>query len=107
MSSTTTTPGQEPNFYQAKKGLKNWLYTVDHKRIGMMYLVAILAALLLGGVFALLVRIELFSPGQQIVGKDRYTDFVGQNFDGGVEAFEHRVSEDLLTKQWIEVMTFQ
>ena len=75
MSSTTTTPGQEPNFYQAKKGLKNWLYTVDHKRIGMMYLVAILAALLLGGLFALLVRIELFSPGQQIVGKDRYNEF--------------------------------
>ncbi len=75
MSSTTATPGHEPNFYQAKKGLKNWLYTVDHKRIGMMYLVAILSALLLGGFFALLVRIELFSPGQQIVGKDRYNEF--------------------------------
>ena len=75
MSSTTTTPGKEPNFYQAKKGLKNWLYTVDHKRIGMMYLAAILGALLLGGFFALLVRIELFSPGQQLVGKDRYNEF--------------------------------
>ncbi|MBP9088085.1 MAG: cbb3-type cytochrome c oxidase subunit I [Kofleriaceae bacterium] len=75
MSSTTATPGREPNFYQAKKGLKNWLYTVDHKRIGMMYLVAILGALLLGGFFALLVRIELFSPGQQLVGKDRYNEF--------------------------------
>ena len=35
----------------------------------------ILGALILGGAFALLVRIELFSPGEQIMGKDRYNEF--------------------------------
>ncbi|HPH69402.1 MAG TPA: cbb3-type cytochrome c oxidase subunit I, partial [Kofleriaceae bacterium] len=75
MSSTTATPGHEPNYFHAKKGIKNWLYTVDHKRIGLMYLFGILGALLLGGFFALLVRIELFAPGLTIVGKDRYNEF--------------------------------
>jgi cytochrome c oxidase subunit I len=75
MSSTSSTLGKEPNYFQAKKGLKSWLLTVDHKRIGLMYMFGILGALLLGGVFALLVRIELFSPGLTIVGKDRYNEF--------------------------------
>jgi cytochrome c oxidase subunit I len=67
--------GQEPNFFQVKSGIKNWLYTLDHKRIGFMYLFGILGALLLGGVFALLVRIELFEPGQTIIAQDRYNQF--------------------------------
>src|SRR5690349_10874712 len=40
-----------------------------------MYLFGILGALILGGAFALLVRIELFSPGETIVGRDRYNEF--------------------------------
>ena len=54
---------------------------------------------------AILENPDFKDPSGNFVGKDRYTDFVGQNFDGGVEAFEHRIAEDLLTKQWIEVMT--
>ena len=38
------------------------MFTLDHKRIGLMYLVGVLSMFLLGGVFALLVRTELFSP---------------------------------------------
>ncbi|KAB2903704.1 MAG: cytochrome c oxidase subunit I [Kofleriaceae bacterium] len=63
------------SFLEAKKGLKNWLYTLDHKRIGLMYLCGILFSLLLGGAFALLVRTELFSPGYTIVGQDWYNKF--------------------------------
>jgi cytochrome c oxidase subunit 1 len=65
----------EPSYLEVTKGLKSWLYTLDHKRIGLMYLVAILGALLLGGFFALLVRAELFLPGQTFVGQDRYNQF--------------------------------
>jgi cytochrome c oxidase subunit I len=78
MSSATATaePGKpEPDFWHASKGIKSWLTTLDHKRIGFMYLFGILGALILGGAFALLVRIELFSPGQTIVGQDRYNEF--------------------------------
>ena len=44
-------------------------------------------------------------PSGNFVGKDRYQDYIGQNYDGGVEAFERRLGEDILTKTWIEVMT--
>ena len=43
-------------------GLRSWLLTTDHKRIGIMFLVATSLALLLGGIFALLLRIELLTP---------------------------------------------
>jgi cytochrome c oxidase subunit 1 len=61
---TTTLDGQtaEPSFYTAKRGIKNWLYTVDHKRIGIMYLVGVLLAFLAAGILAILVRIELMTP---------------------------------------------
>ena len=60
-----TTKATEPSYIEVKKGLLSWLVTLDHKRIGVMYLIGILGALLLGGVFALLVRAELFLPGQE------------------------------------------
>jgi cytochrome c oxidase subunit 1 len=49
------------------KGLTRWLYTTNHKDIGSMYLWFSFAMFLLGGVFALVVRAELFEPGLQIV----------------------------------------
>jgi cytochrome c oxidase subunit 1 len=63
------------SYLTATRGWKSWAYTLDHKRIGMMYLFGILGALLLGGAFALLVRMELWSPGQTIAGKDAYNKF--------------------------------
>ncbi|MCA9557807.1 MAG: cbb3-type cytochrome c oxidase subunit I, partial [Myxococcales bacterium] len=63
---------QETNYLQAKKGLMSWLYTVDHKRIGVMYLASVLSTFLLGGVMALLVRAELFTAGETIMGADTY-----------------------------------
>jgi cytochrome c oxidase subunit I len=62
----------EPSFLEVKQGLRHWLVTLDHKRIGVMYLIGILGALMLGGAFALLLRLELFFPGQDIVGPDTY-----------------------------------
>ena len=61
---TTTLDGHaaEPSFYTAKRGIKHWLYTVDHKRIGMMYLAGVLLAFLAAGVLAIIVRIELMTP---------------------------------------------
>ncbi|MFT4844762.1 MAG: cytochrome c oxidase subunit 1 [Marinobacter psychrophilus] len=49
------------------KGFTRWLYTTNHKDIGTMYLWFSFAMFLLGGVFALVVRAELFEPGLQIV----------------------------------------
>ncbi len=57
------------------KGLKSWLFTLDHKRIGVMYLFGVLIAFSLGGVFALLLRTELWSPGENFVSADTYNRF--------------------------------
>ncbi|MEP0829065.1 MAG: cytochrome c oxidase subunit I, partial [bacterium] len=56
------------NYLNTPRGLKSWLLTLDHKRIGVLYLIAIMASFFLGGVFALLIRWELFSPGRDIMG---------------------------------------
>ncbi len=44
------------------RGLKSWLLTKDHKRIAIMFLIATTLALALGGVFALVLRVELLTP---------------------------------------------
>jgi len=53
-------------------GLKSWLTTVDHKRIGLMYLWTVLAFFLVGGLFALLIRLELLTPKQTIMTAEMY-----------------------------------
>jgi cytochrome c oxidase subunit 1 len=62
----------ERNFLNYPKGLKSWLLTLDHKRIGVMYLVGISFAFLLGGIFAMLIRLELLHPGRDIMGPQAY-----------------------------------
>lgn len=49
------------------KGITRWLYTTNHKDIGSMYLWFSFAMFLLGGMFALVIRAELFQPGLQLV----------------------------------------
>jgi cytochrome c oxidase subunit 1 len=53
-------------------GFRSWALTLDHKRIGVMYLVATLGSFLLGGMAALAVRTELFSRGPTIMSADTY-----------------------------------
>ncbi len=49
------------------KGIVRWLTTTNHKDIGTMYLVFSLVMFLVGGLFALVIRSELFQPGLQLV----------------------------------------
>ena len=64
--------GADQSYLTHERGFASWAFTLDHKRIGVMYLGSVLAAFLLGGVFALLVRLELWSPGKTIVTHDAY-----------------------------------
>ena len=48
-------------------GIMSWLTTVDHKRIGILYLGTCLLFLLLGGVEALLMRLQLAVPDNDIL----------------------------------------
>lgn len=65
------------NYLNKTKGIKSWLFTLDHKRIGMMYLAAVLFTFLLGGVFAVCVRLELFTAegGNFLKTGDQYNTF--------------------------------
>src|SRR5918996_5211214 len=49
------------------KTVLSWLGTLDHKRIAILYLVFVLTMLFVGGTFALLVRLELLTPGPTIM----------------------------------------
>ncbi|HVZ72520.1 MAG TPA: cbb3-type cytochrome c oxidase subunit I [Polyangia bacterium] len=60
------------NYLNHDRGVMSWLTTVDHKRIGVMYLVSVLIAFLLGGIFAEAVRLELLTPDPTIMGANTY-----------------------------------
>jgi len=62
----------DKNYLQYPKGIRSWLFTLDHKRIGLMYLFAIMFFFFIGGVFAMLIRLELLTPDETIMGPDSY-----------------------------------
>ncbi len=51
----------EHHFLNHTKGILSWALTLDHKRIGLMYLVGVMASFALGGLFALMIRIHLWN----------------------------------------------
>ena len=61
-STVAETPAQSTHvdYLRAKSGIMSWLVTVDHKRIGVMYLFSILFFFLIGGLAALIVRLALY-----------------------------------------------
>lgn len=51
---------------------KNWLTTVDHKKIGIMYILAAILMMFRGGVDALMMRFQLALPGMEFLHADHY-----------------------------------
>lgn len=74
------------DYLNHQKGLWSWLTTIDHKRIGIMYLIVILFFFLIGGIFALLIRMELFSAGPTL-GIDPGTYNRLMTFHGAIMVF--------------------
>jgi cytochrome c oxidase subunit 1 len=62
----------EDNYLMWNHSIKSWLFTQDHKRIAILYLISIFVFFLLGGLFALLSRIELLTPAGDVFEADRY-----------------------------------
>ncbi len=60
------------NYLRAGYTLRSWLLTLDHKRIGIMYLIAITFMFFLGGIFAGLIRLELMTPAGDLVSSSTY-----------------------------------
>ena len=80
MSEAITEPnnGKHPDYlnYQGKhKGLLGWLLSTDHKRIGILYMIAIFSFSLVGVTFGFLMRLELIAPGKTIMDAQTYNSF--------------------------------
>ncbi|MDG2307209.1 MAG: cytochrome c oxidase subunit I [Candidatus Binatia bacterium] len=60
------------NYLNVDYGVWSWLATKDHKRIGLLYLVGITVMFGLGGLAALAIRLELLTPGGDLMGDDTY-----------------------------------
>jgi cytochrome c oxidase subunit 1 len=69
---TRETAFERPNYLNAEYGWKSWLFTLDHKRIAILYLFSVTAFFALGGLFAGLIRLELLTPEGDLFGPDTY-----------------------------------
>ncbi len=57
---------------QGSQGWRSWFFTVDHKRIGIMYGAAALFFFLVGGAEALFIRLQLATPNGSVIGAGTY-----------------------------------
>src|SRR5580704_8261695 len=80
MSATTITaspslpppPGARVDYLNANYGWTSWLFTTDHKRIALLYLVSITFYFFVGGFLAMLMRIHLIDPQGALVQPETY-----------------------------------
>jgi cytochrome c oxidase subunit 1 len=61
------------------KGWLSWLTTTDHKKIGIMYFVATFIFFILGGVEALLMRLQLAQPDSTLLNAETYNGLVSMH----------------------------
>jgi len=66
------TQPKEDNYLSAGYGVKSWLLTVDHKRIALLYLISLTAFFCVGGMFAVLIRLELLTPQGDLFQSEIY-----------------------------------
>jgi len=68
----------EPSYleYRGKgTGIKSWIFSTDHKRISILYLVSLLSFFAVGVTLGFLIRLELIAPGKTIVEPQTYNSF--------------------------------
>src|ERR1051325_11964288 len=58
--------------WETKPGLVGWLSTVDHKELGKRYLVTAFVFLLLGGIEALVIRLQLAGPELKLLTPEQF-----------------------------------
>jgi cytochrome c oxidase subunit I len=79
MSQSLATPSEpttrHENYLTAGHSIRSWLLTTDHKRIAILYMISITLFFLLGGIFALLIRLNLMSPRGGFTQPETYNKF--------------------------------
>jgi cytochrome c oxidase subunit I len=58
------------------KPISLWLTTTDHKLIGIMYMTTGMLSFVIGGVFALIIRLQLSTPNAQVINADTYNQLI-------------------------------
>src|SRR5579872_3156120 len=58
--------------WQGEGGIRGWLSTVDHKKLGIRYIVTAFAFLVAGGIEALIMRVQLAQPNQTLLTPEQY-----------------------------------
>ncbi|WNO52703.1 cytochrome c oxidase subunit I [Stakelama saccharophila] len=61
--------------WETAPGLKGWLGTVDHKEIGIRYIITAFVLLALGGIEALVIRLQLAGPDLHLLTPEQYNEF--------------------------------
>ena len=61
--------------HHAPHGWRRWVFATNHKDIGTLYMLFAFTMLMIGGVLALLIRLELFQPGLQFVNPELFNQF--------------------------------
>ena len=67
------------NYINAQYGLKSWLLTKDHKRIALLYLGSITFFFFIGGIYALMIRLELLTPQGDFLQSTTYNKVFTQH----------------------------
>ena len=62
----------ENSYLNEEIGIRSWLLTLDHKRIGLLYVASVTFFFAVGGLFALLMRLSLLEPNGWLVGPETY-----------------------------------
>lgn len=67
-------PGQPGGFWNdsGRTGIGSWIFSTDHKRIGLLYFYSTFGFFLVGVLLGLLLRIELMAPGRTLMGPQTY-----------------------------------
>src|SRR3989440_1949327 len=58
------------------KPISLWLTTTDHKLIGIMYMVTAMISFVVGGIFALIIRLQLAQPNLHLVDAETYNQII-------------------------------
>jgi cytochrome c oxidase subunit I len=74
-----TPTDERVNYLNAQYGLKSWLLTRDHKRIALLYLGSVTVFFLLGGMYAMAIRLELLTPQGDLVESNTYNKLFTQH----------------------------
>ena len=65
--------GVAPNLVTSEReGLLAWVASVDHKQIGILYLISSMVFFLIGGIEALVIRLQLLAPGLHIISPETF-----------------------------------